>query len=55
MKEEIRESQAPPLSLHYPGALIMDTMVTTMLTWPHVHPGLCVCIGQKTTFVDPSL
>lgn len=26
-------------------ALIMDTMVTNTLTWPHVHPGLYACVG----------
>lgn len=47
MEEEIRESQTPPLSLHRSGALIMDTVVTTMLTRPHVHPGLYVCVRQE--------
>lgn len=47
MEEEIRERRAPPLSLHHPGALIMDTMETTTLTRPHVLLGPCVCVGQE--------
>lgn len=53
MEAQIRERQAPPLSLHHLGALIMDTMVTTMLTRPHVHPGLYACVGLQNDICRP--
>lgn len=44
---EIIESQGPLLSLPHLGALIVDTVATTMLTRPDVCPSVFAGEGQQ--------
>lgn len=49
MEEEITESQGPFLSLHHPGALIVDAVATVALTPPHVRPDVFAGGGDNGT------